>query len=445
MSICPEYETRLRLAVNALSDGWMEEGQFNHLADTIDMLQIGMASYSKQKPDPSTAVAVDVCREAMMSIRGRYIQTGKFGATGEELKAIHLLADVSLDFWRRRSGALFAFSDQQLKELRADQRDEAKQHKKETEPMNARDNAPALPAIDGTINAAHGLLLKSGDALSADDVAKALAIKKAEASKQLRELNGLGLLESEPRKGGTMYFRLAVVAPKPEVCDLVQTEGESQTESGTPIDWQAPEMQYLAPEDYVMPPADLELLASANRMLSDRLARVAHVLRGCGLPALTEISDQEDLQMAAAALSGAYQMALAELAAAKHGDNELLEQARVVVDLRAQISSLTADLMRARASVNSAINEADRLRAELAVERQACKALQEQASAAPVLAATGFIVRSAKRKPRTFSSIEKAREAAMAAIRAGAQRAEVCPMLPPVGVARKGAEWRAAA
>ena len=215
--------------------------------------------------------------------------------------------------------------------------------------------------------------------------------------------------------------------------------------AAAPIDWTAPEMQYLEAEDYKLPPADPVLLASANRMLSDRLERVAHVLRGCGLPALTEISDQEDLQMAAAALSGAYQMALAELAAAKHGDNELLEQARVVVDLRAQISSLTADLMRARASVNSAINEADRLRAELAVERQACKALQEQASAAPVLAATGFIVRSAKRKPRTFSSIEKAREAAMAAIRAGAQRAEVCPILPPVGVARKGAEWRAAA
>jgi len=443
LSICPEYETRLRLAVNALSDGWMEEGQFNDLADTIDMLQIGMASYSKQKPDPSAAVAVDVCREAMMSIRGRYIQTGKFGATGEELKAIHLLADVSLDFWRRRSGALFAFSVQQLKELRADQRDEAKQLKEETETMNARDNAPALPAIDGAINAAHGLLLKSGDALSADDVAKALAIKKTEASKQLRELHGLGLLESEPRKGGTMYFRLAVVAPA-KVCDLVQTEGESQTESGTTIDWQAPEMQYLAPEDYVMPPADPVLLASANRMLSDRLERVAHVLRGCGLPALADVTGHEDLQMAAAALSGAYQMALAELAAAKHGDNELLEQARVVVDLRAQISSLTADVMRTRGSLNSAINEADRLRAELAVERQACKTLQEQASAAPVLAATGFIVRSAKRKPRTFSSIEKAREAAMAAIRAGAQRAEVCPMLPPIGVARKGAEWRAA-
>lgn len=384
--------------------------------------------------------------------------------------------------------------------VRTNRRDEAKQLKEETETMNARDNAPAMPAIDGAINAAHGLLMKSGDALSADDVAKALAIKKAEASKQLRELNGLGLLESEPRKGGTMFFRLAVVAPA-KVCDLVQTGGESQTESGTPIDWQAPEMQYLAPEDYVMPPADPALLASANRILSDRLEGVAHVLRGCGLPALTEISDQEDLQMAAAALSGAYQMALADAAAVpdlrntvteldatvtlqretlvvaasdvSRLSNELATERRAsasamsavasicehlgcddhnghvpvlraIDDLRAQIASLTADVMRTRGSLNSAINEADRLRAELAVERQACKTLQEMASTAPVRAATSFIVRAAKRKPRTFSSIEKAREAAMAAIRAGAQRAEVCPMLPPIGVARKGAEWRAA-
>ena len=87
--------------------------------------------------------------------------------------------------------------------------------------------------------------------------------------------------------------------------------------ASAPIDWKAPEMQYLAPEDYEMPPADPVLLASANRMLSDRLERVAHVLRGCGLPALANISGAEDLQMATAALSGAYQMALAESIALK--------------------------------------------------------------------------------------------------------------------------------
>ena len=330
-----------------------------------------------------------------------------------------------------------------------------------------------------------------------------------------------------------------------EVCDLVQTEGESQTDTLAAdadgwIPWNAtadgvspvpgktkvsvrlkdgdvlrsaaenfswvsgqcipivaykildaalanfatsPEMQYLDPEDCVMPDPDPALLASANRMLHDRLERVAHVLRGCGLPALADVTGHEDLQMAAAALSGAYQMALADAAAVPDLRNTVteldatvtLQRETLVVaasnvsrlsaelaterrasasamsavssiceDLRAQITSLTADVMRTRGSLNSAINEADRLRAELAVERQACKTLQERASTAPVRAATSFIVRAAKQKPRTFSSIEKAREAAMAAIRAGAQRAEVCPMLPPVGVARKGAEWRAA-
>ena len=322
---------------------------------------------------------------------------------------------------------------------KSDWRAEQKQ-KKETETMNARDNAPTLPAIDGAINAAHGLLLKSGDALSADDVAKALGIKKAEASKQLRELNGLGLLESEPRKGGTMYFRLAVAAPKPEVCDLVQTEGESQTESGAPIDWQAPEMQYLAPEDYVMPPADPELLASANRMLSDRLEGVAHALRGCGLPALTDVTGHEDLQMAAAALSGAYQMALAELAAAQHEDSELLEQARVVVDLRAQIANLAADVMTTRTALTHAINEADRLRAELATERQAREALQEQAG---TVEAVGYFVTSASHGPRYFSKRENAIRDAMKNAKLG-WRTRVIPAGKPIGVARKGAEWRAA-
>ena len=61
-----------------------------------------------------------------------------------------------------------------------------------------------------------------------------------------------------------------------------------------------------------IPPADAALLASANRMLSERLAGVAHALRGSGLPALADIDDGEDMQMCVAALTGAYQMALAE-------------------------------------------------------------------------------------------------------------------------------------
>ena len=65
--------------------------------------------------------------------------------------------------------------------------------------------------------------------------------------------------------------------------------------------------------DDEMPPADASLLALANGMLSDRLARVAHVLRGSGLEALKNLNDGADLQVAAAAVTGAYQMALADL------------------------------------------------------------------------------------------------------------------------------------
>lgn len=130
-SACPEYETRLRLAVSSLRDGWMDENQFNDLADTIDMLQIGLASYSKQKPDPGAEAAVEVCREAMYSIRDRYLSKGKFGATGEEMKAVQLLADVSIDFWNRRSGALFAFACEQLRELRTEQHAKARAEKEQ--------------------------------------------------------------------------------------------------------------------------------------------------------------------------------------------------------------------------------------------------------------------------------------------------------------------------
>jgi len=49
-----------------------------------------------------------------------------------------------------------------------------------------------------------------------------------------------------------------------------------------------------------------------------------------------------------------------------------------------------------------------------------------------------------KRKPRYVTQPERARDAALAAVRAGAGRAEVLAVVP-VGVARRGAEWRGSA
>lgn len=273
--------------------------------------------------------------------------------------------------------------------------------------MNAPENTPAAYPI----NLAHEVLLKSDDAMCVDEVARAIIGKKPTkanikpVAKLLKELADLGLIEMEPRAGGVPFYRLIVASESlptktypPETLRAMIADLEAEKDG---------EPSFLAPEDYEMPPADPVLLASANRMLCDRL---------------------------------------------EAKDAELLAQAKVVVDLRDRLDALTqqreadtgritADLQAALKSRSQAINESDRLRAELAAERQAREALQEQDGVDVKDAAVGYLVRVTKRKPRYVTKPERARDAALAAVRAGAGRAEVLAVVP-VGVARRGAEWR---
>ena len=96
-------------------------------------------------------------------------------------------------------------------------------------------------------------------------------------------------------------------------------------------------------------------------------------------------------------------------------DAELFKQAAVVVDLRAQLETLQREAMRGASLMSG----------------------QDRYTAA------GYLVRASKRKPRTLLDKDKARDAALSSIRAGAQRAEVFALVP-VGHARRGAEWRTA-
>lgn len=109
---------------------------------------------------------------------------------------------------------------------------------------------------------------------------------------------------------------------------------------------------------------------------------------------------------------------------------------------REEMSRVIAELQALRTSHTNAINEADRLRAELATERQAREALQEQSDAVDVKdAAVGYLVRVPKRAPILRRKPESARSAALSAVRSGAARAEVLAVVP-VGTARRGAEWQ---
>jgi hypothetical protein len=117
-NIDPAYEIRLRTAVEAFRGGWAQAAHFNDLADTLDLMQIGLSIYSGQKEDHGATAAAEVALVAMQNILVRHSVSGKLGVTGEELKALQLLADVSLDFWNRRSGALFAEAYRQLSAVR---------------------------------------------------------------------------------------------------------------------------------------------------------------------------------------------------------------------------------------------------------------------------------------------------------------------------------------
>ena len=202
-----------------------------------------------------------------------------------------------------------------------------------------------------------------------------------------------------------------------------------------------------------MPPADPTLLAMANRTLSEQLDEYRGQLAHIATIAADYLPDPSDITTARAVeimdmLIEAQKAQIESLSAGLQAkDAELLAQAKVVVDLRDRLDALTRrsleDIDLLTGKNHKLHDEIEHLRSELASERQARQ--QDQADAVDVKdAAVGYLVRAPKRKPRYIVKPERARDAALAAVRAGAGRAEVLAVVP-VGVARRGAEWRGSA
>jgi hypothetical protein len=160
-------------------------------------------------------------------------------------------------------------------------------------------------------------------------------------------------------------------------------------------------------DDEAMPDPDPVLLASANRMLADRLDGVAHQIEAAS-EWLAEVVEGGDIE--------ASEMSVEELA------------------------------MRAAGELKNARALAEKLQHLLDSKTHECEAMRQQFAGmvSPTLWARepdGYIMTASKRKPRRITNPETAREAAISAIRAGAQRAEVFALVP-VGRAVRGAEWR---
>ena len=140
------------------------------------------------------------------------------------------------------------------------------------------------------------------------------------------------------------------------------------------------------------------------------LVQAAETLAPC-VPGAIDTSDMELQEIADRVVAGVTDLT----ARLESKDEELLKQAAVVVDLRAQLETMQREAMRGAT----------------------CLSGQDRYTAA------GYLVRASKRKPRTLLDKDKARDAALSSIRAGAQRAEVFALVP-IGHARRGVEWRSA-
>ncbi len=277
------------------------------------------------------------------------------------------------------------------------------------------------------INSAHKALSRNPGGLTIEELSGKLRVKALKVSQQIRELHDAGLIETTEDAGQPVYRLIA--APAAEMAE--------------PLDFAtSPEVQYLAPEDYQMPPADPALLAMANRTLSEQLdeyrGQLAHIATTAAdyLPDPSDITTARAVEIMDMLIEAQREQIDALSAKLLTKDNELVLQARRAIELGVKIDeqdqsidSLTKDVINTRAALNKAINEADRLRRELTDAQEVTDA------------AVGYLVRAPKRKPRYIVKPERAREAALAAVRAGAGRADVLAVVP-VGVARRGAEWQ---
>lgn len=219
--------------------------------------------------------------------------------------------------------------------------------------------------------------------------------------KWLKEVHSRGMLAIQPGRGGIALYSLT-----PPICTNSQTAAAIGDSEGGETDAPAVDAQR---EEFTL----LHLIADIRAAAGDPTGRLM----------------QDDLVQHIAAI-------------VKERDDLRERLDAQIKQWQADTSSLLADRWAAMESRSKAINEANRLRAELATERQAREALQEQSDAVDVKdAAVGYFVCVPKRAPILRLKPESARSAALSAVRSGAARAEVLAVVP-VGTARRGAEWQ---
>lgn len=268
------------------------------------------------------------------------------------------------------------------------------------------------------INNAHKALARNPGGLTLEELSGKLRVKALKVSQQIRALHDAGLIETFEEAGQPVYRLIAAPAAESAESGLDDISLPTKTYSPAVLQAMISDLSGDSEGGETDAPA-----VDAQREEFTLLGLLADIRAAAGDPSGRLMQDELVQHIA-----GVF----------KERDDLRERLDAQIQQWQTDTGRLAADLRAAMESRSQAINEAARLRAELATERQAREALQEQSG---VIHAAGYIVRAAKRKPRTIMDHDKAREAALSAIRAGAQRAEVFAIVP-VGAARRGAEWR---
>ena len=114
------YELRLRQCVEAFRHGVADADHHADLADCRDLILLALES-GHCRIDESATPVLDIAGVALTNILERAIEKRRWGCTGDELHVLELLMDFSLDWWNRRSGALYYDAYQRLKKIRVEQ------------------------------------------------------------------------------------------------------------------------------------------------------------------------------------------------------------------------------------------------------------------------------------------------------------------------------------
>lgn len=111
----PELGITEHQSVVAIAGGWATTDHFDNLADCRNIMTLAAA----ERDDEQTLIVCELALHALQGIKDRHTKTGRFGATGDELKALKVLVSVSEDFWKRQSGSTFARHYDALKRAQA--------------------------------------------------------------------------------------------------------------------------------------------------------------------------------------------------------------------------------------------------------------------------------------------------------------------------------------